>query len=57
MKCTCDRKEDCNNQDMKRCDNCIAPLWCMCRRPEVIKRLSRQLKEMPLAKGAKEMKA
>lgn len=30
----CD-KNPCDNMDMKKCKNCIAPMWCLCPRSKV----------------------
>lgn len=27
---------ECENEDLKSCATCIAPMWCMCERPEVV---------------------
>ena len=36
MKCTeCDK--ECNNEDMSKCDQCVAPMLCLCQRPEIKK--------------------
>ena len=35
MKCTEDSREDCDNIDLKRCEACVAPMLCLCQRPEV----------------------
>lgn len=40
MKCTCDTQYECNNIDFKRCSNCLAPMWCQCKRPEAEKALA-----------------
>ena len=32
MKCTVETDKECNNVDLSKCENCIAPSWCFCTR-------------------------
>ena len=35
MKCTQDKNHICDNIDMRKCKDCVAPMLCLCTRPEV----------------------
>lgn len=32
MKCTVDESHKCDNEDLSKCETCIAPSWCFCKR-------------------------
>lgn len=37
MKCTEAKHKECDNDDMEKCKECLAPMWCLCRRDAVVK--------------------
>jgi hypothetical protein len=38
MKCVNDNTSHCDNVDLSKCQKCLAPMLCMCKREECIKR-------------------
>lgn len=36
MKCNQNKKYDCNNIGLEKCNNCIAPVLCFCTRKKVV---------------------
>ena len=32
MKCTVEKEKKCDNEDLTKCEDCIAPSWCFCIR-------------------------
>lgn len=32
MKCCVEKEKECNNEDLRECKDCIAPIWCFCTR-------------------------
>jgi len=37
MECTQNENYACDNEDMLKCKNCVAPMLCFCTRPEIVK--------------------
>jgi len=48
MKCNQCPTKECHNEDMKKCKNCVAPMLCLCERPEVRKIVKKLWKEAEL---------
>lgn len=32
MKCCVEKDKECNNENLSKCKDCIAPSWCFCTR-------------------------
>ena len=45
MKCTQDENHICDNENMEKCKICVAPMLCLCTRPEVQKMVEKLWKK------------
>lgn len=43
--CMTEAETPCHNEDMEKCKTCVAPMWCLCNRPEIQEMVKKLWKE------------